>query len=114
MFEPDQRPEAVDASLAGRSTAGGWAVGDGVVEVHALGCGGVGEAAGGHSEEHGFADPPGDFIAVNGWGVLRIDDRLHFHVATGVGQEAADLAEGEGSDAFRRQAPPATPGLPLW
>jgi hypothetical protein len=32
---------------------------------------------------------------------LRIDDWLHAYVAAGVAEESADLAKGEGSDAFK-------------
>jgi hypothetical protein len=44
---------------------------------------------------------------------LRIDDRLHFHLATSVGQEAADLAEGEGSDAFQTASSASHAGLAI-
>jgi hypothetical protein len=79
----------------------GRAVTDRVVEVHALGCSRVRKAAGWHPEEHGLPDPSRNFVTVDCWDVLRIDDQLDCHIAAGVAQKAADLAECDGSDAFQ-------------
>jgi hypothetical protein len=49
MFEAVHRAEVVNAGLAGWSAAGGREVGLGVVEVHPVAAGGVGEAAGRHA-----------------------------------------------------------------
>jgi hypothetical protein len=76
-----------------------------VVQVYALGSGGVGEAAGGHAQEHGFADPPRYLITIHRWGVLRIDNRLHLNLTAGVGEESAYLVEGERSDSFEACGP---------
>jgi hypothetical protein len=100
VFEPDQRTQVVDSGLAGRATTGGWQVGLGVVKVHPSGSGCVGEAAGWHVQEHGFADPSRYLIAVHWWAVLRVDDRLHLDLTGGVGEEPAHLVEGHGPDSF--------------
>ena len=104
MFEADQWAERGDAGLPRRSAARGWAVRDRVVEVHVLGCSRVRKAAGWHPEEHGLPDPSRNFVTVDCWDVLRIDDRLDCHIAAGV----------MGPTPSRRQTPPAMPSLPLW
>jgi hypothetical protein len=92
----------------------GRAVTDRVVEVHALGCSRVRKAAGWHPEEHGLPDPSRNFVAVDCWDVLRIDDRLDYHIAAGVAQKAADWPSVMGPTPSRRQTPPVMPSLPLW
>jgi hypothetical protein len=101
VLQPTHRPKVVDSGLAGRAAAGQRYVRLGVVQIHPLGSGGVGEAAGGHAQEHGLADPPGYLITVDGWDILWIDDRLHGDLTAGVGEESADLAEGERSHTFQ-------------
>ena len=72
-----------------------------MVEVHALGCSRVRNAAGWHPEEYGLPDPSRNFVTVDCWDVLRIDDQLDCHIAAGVAEESADLAQGDGSYSFK-------------
>jgi hypothetical protein len=90
VFEPDHGAEVVDSGLTGWSAAGGWMVGLRVIQFHAVGGGGVGEAAGGHAQEHGFADAPRYLVAVSWRGDLGVDDGLDPDVAVGVGEKATD------------------------
>jgi hypothetical protein len=100
MFEAGQRAQVVHSGLADRAAPCRREIGLGVVEIHPLGAGGVGEAAGRHPQEHGFADPPRNLIAIHWRGVVRINDRLHLDLAAGVAEEPLHLAESHGSDAF--------------
>ena len=69
-FEPvmvaDMWSEVSDPGLAERPTLVGAEVGDGVVKVDAAAdCGGVGEHVGRVAELELFAEPRGDFVAVD-------------------------------------------------
>lgn len=60
-----------------------------------------GKQLAGIRRNNGLPDPSRNFVTVDCWHVLRIDDRLDCHIAAGVAQKAADLAECDGSDAFQ-------------
>src|SRR4249919_4056052 len=100
MFESDHGAEVVAAGLAGRSAANLRDKCLGVVEVEVAGAGGVGEAAGRHAQEHGFADPPRYLVAIDRRGVSGVDNWLQLDITVGVAKKAADLPEGKWSYSF--------------
>ncbi len=62
----DVGSEVADSGLAGRPAAGGAEVGDGVIHVEAAAHrSGVGKHVGGVAELELFAEPGGDFVAVD-------------------------------------------------
>src|SRR5688500_1748640 len=100
MLTTAQWPQVVQPSLARRATTCRRQVWDGVIKIHPVVAGGVGKATGRHAYEHGFADSPRNLIAVDWRGVLRVDGRLHRHIASRLAQEPANLAQGHRSDSF--------------